>query len=768
MESRDIYNELFGKNFFNIDIDPSLDLNIVKDVMIKFSENELENTGIDFDAFKWSLSELYGIILGMFNKYNAIKDEISLIHIFKFVAEIRSTYNDVPYHTFRHASDVCFVTYYMFTELRSNIYLKYSRLEVIAMLIAALGHDMYHPGYNNLFQINTKSELAIKYNGKSVLEQYSADCLVELVENSNILDYLNLYPNLDNEASDTYNKLSATSTSPLNEENNKNESNNTNNTSITLDNKDTVKKSSISLNNHNENESHRFENISKEPVIPKDMEFEFNLLDKEIEEGLKTPNDIYNLKREKIKKFFCDLIVEVILSTDMSTHFQLQDKLAEISLTLNPYNECFFSMENDLENIESYTNSGNNINTNSLISLSSIKGNNIDLSSQLVVCDEEYVNMEESCIDKTQVAINSTEFKENSNSNCNSNYLPIDERKKETAYDNCPDSILSYSNFENYTTLNQNQHINDNVIFEEITDSKRKSDLEIYQLGLSVRLLEHKQYQLLSENQRRIILNGLLHAADISNAARPWYVCEEWSNRVVEEFWRQGDEEKRLNLTVSPNMDRDRFERNGISIAFNDFITTPFYEVIYELIPTFEIFVKLLHINRQKWNDLISLSKNGNSETSIINALDSANDSSVGSTISLSGSLEDNKPVTEQNIGRRLSIAAGTLIIPDNFLSKLSLRNDYQRSLSVQSDHYSRGLPILNILHVSSSLLALNDSNPHVNEFSRSRSKENHDIDKYILSQSTQLKKLGSTSDSMEKLGTSYRSRRCQSVDTTT
>ena len=132
---------------------------------------------------------------------------------------------------------------------------------------------------------------------------------------------------------------------------------------------------------------------------------------------------------------------------------------------------------------------------------------------------------------------------------------------------------------------------------------------------------------------------------------------------MVEEFWRQGDEEKRLNLTVSPNMDRDRFERNGISIAFNDFITTPFYEVIYELIPTFEIFVKLLHINRQKWNDLISLSKNGNSETSIINALDSANDSSVGSTISLSGSLEDNKPVTEQNIGRRLSIAAGNIYI---------------------------------------------------------------------------------------------------------
>ena len=36
MESMDIYNKLFGKEYFNIDIDPSYDLNVIKNVCILF------------------------------------------------------------------------------------------------------------------------------------------------------------------------------------------------------------------------------------------------------------------------------------------------------------------------------------------------------------------------------------------------------------------------------------------------------------------------------------------------------------------------------------------------------------------------------------------------------------------------------------------------------------------------------------------------------------------------------------------------------------
>lgn len=292
----------------------------------------------------------------MLNKYDAIKNEASLINILKFIAEIRSTYNDVPYHTFQHATDVCFVTYYMFTELRSNNYLKYSRLEVIAMLIAALGHDMHHPGYNNLFQINTKSELAIRYDGKSVLEQYSADCLIEMIENTKILDYLNIYPDFNNENNNNSDHSSSVVIPNSSNEENSNE----NEKSIETNNKNIEKKitSPLLSNEGYDNISHRFDNISKDPIIPKVLDTEFKLLDKEVKEGLHTAEEVYDLKREKIKKFFCDLIVEVILSTDMSTHFQLQDDLANICKTLNPSSDCLFTMENDLDNNESYANSG--------------------------------------------------------------------------------------------------------------------------------------------------------------------------------------------------------------------------------------------------------------------------------------------------------------------------------------------------------------------------------------------------------------------------
>jgi hypothetical protein len=42
-------------------------------------------------------------------------------------------------------------------------------VEVLASLVAAAGHDINHPGYNNVFMINSRSPLAILYNDQSVL-----------------------------------------------------------------------------------------------------------------------------------------------------------------------------------------------------------------------------------------------------------------------------------------------------------------------------------------------------------------------------------------------------------------------------------------------------------------------------------------------------------------------------------------------------------------------------------------------------------------------
>jgi len=49
-----------------------------------------------------------------------------------------------------------------------------SALDLLALKLAALCHDVDHPGWNNDFEVNSSSELALVYNDHSVLENHHA------------------------------------------------------------------------------------------------------------------------------------------------------------------------------------------------------------------------------------------------------------------------------------------------------------------------------------------------------------------------------------------------------------------------------------------------------------------------------------------------------------------------------------------------------------------------------------------------------------------
>lgn len=57
-------------------------------------------------------------------------------------------------------------------------------------IIACAGHDVDHPGHNNLFEAKNRSVLATIYNDKSILENHHAATLFKIVANkeANILD----------------------------------------------------------------------------------------------------------------------------------------------------------------------------------------------------------------------------------------------------------------------------------------------------------------------------------------------------------------------------------------------------------------------------------------------------------------------------------------------------------------------------------------------------------------------------------------------------
>jgi hypothetical protein len=84
----------------------------------------------------------------------------------KFISKIQAGYNDVAYHNKTHAADVAQTYYYFITHCGLKEIANMDNLDIASAIISAGCHDYQHPGYNNQYLIETRSALAIRYNGK--------------------------------------------------------------------------------------------------------------------------------------------------------------------------------------------------------------------------------------------------------------------------------------------------------------------------------------------------------------------------------------------------------------------------------------------------------------------------------------------------------------------------------------------------------------------------------------------------------------------------
>lgn len=96
-----------------------------------------------------------------------------------FVKAVEAGYNSSnPYHNFVHAVDVCITTHRFLETLHAHHYL--TKNERFCLVVAALAHDIGHPGLNNPFLVETLHELAIRYNDLSPLENMHCARLFEI------------------------------------------------------------------------------------------------------------------------------------------------------------------------------------------------------------------------------------------------------------------------------------------------------------------------------------------------------------------------------------------------------------------------------------------------------------------------------------------------------------------------------------------------------------------------------------------------------------
>eukprot|EP00747_Dinoflagellata_sp_TGD_P097876 gnl/TRDRNA2_/TRDRNA2_167271_c2_seq2.p1 gnl/TRDRNA2_/TRDRNA2_167271_c2~~gnl/TRDRNA2_/TRDRNA2_167271_c2_seq2.p1 ORF type:complete len:539 (-),score=102.11 gnl/TRDRNA2_/TRDRNA2_167271_c2_seq2:56-1672(-) len=106
-------------------------------------------------------------------------------------------------------------------------------------------------------------------------------------------------------------------------------------------------------------------------------------------------------------------------------------------------------------------------------------------------------------------------------------------------------------------------------------------------------------------DRKLFLLSTILHAADVSNGAKPRPIMLGWTERVLAEFWNQGDEEHRLGLPVSPLCDRasGRREVPKGQIGFIGFVLKPLFAPLEAFMPEVEEALTNLDENSCFWEE---------------------------------------------------------------------------------------------------------------------------------------------------------------------
>ncbi|XP_049885457.1 probable 3',5'-cyclic phosphodiesterase pde-5 [Pectinophora gossypiella] len=85
---------------------------------------------------------------------------------------------------------------------------------------------------------------------------------------------------------------------------------------------------------------------------------------------------------------------------------------------------------------------------------------------------------------------------------------------------------------------------------------------------------------------RNLAMAISMTAADLSASCKPWEIQLKTVKVIVEEFYHQGDEEKRLGKTPVPMMDREKpNEQTESQIGFLSQICVPAYTILWKIMP---------------------------------------------------------------------------------------------------------------------------------------------------------------------------------------
>merc|ERR1740121_2399674 len=113
------------------------------------------------------------------------------------------------------------------------------------------------------------------------------------------------------------------------------------------------------------------------------------------------------------------------------------------------------------------------------------------------------------------------------------------------------------------------------------------------------------------ETSKVLIIDSVLHTADISNPCRAWEVSRAWAGACLTEFFEQGDKEKALGIPTQALNDREMLSRPNSQIGFIEFMIAPLFAAQIRLWPKLTEYGDNLGHNIGNWADLLTRGEGG-------------------------------------------------------------------------------------------------------------------------------------------------------------
>uniref|UniRef100_A0A7S0VYN7 Phosphodiesterase n=1 Tax=Hemiselmis tepida TaxID=464990 RepID=A0A7S0VYN7_9CRYP len=104
---------------------------------------------------------------------------------------VEDSYTDTEYHNCTHAADVLHGVFFMLTTCKVEKFL--SEIEILALLLSVMVHDLGHDGFNNAFHKHALTDRAIAHNDQSIQENFHAQTVFATMKEYDEINILSAF-----------------------------------------------------------------------------------------------------------------------------------------------------------------------------------------------------------------------------------------------------------------------------------------------------------------------------------------------------------------------------------------------------------------------------------------------------------------------------------------------------------------------------------------------------------------------------------------------